>query len=272
MELHIPLNGFKLARSVIVLLALSAALLSLSGAAGLGWVLHGRVISASTCNSISGARIFSQYNDNAYNISAPDGNYTLVLGTGNWTVSLSANGYYSGSYNTTYETNGALQHNFALIPIGGTASNCTSSVANTTVVGTSNATMPYPAVNQTGNKTGGTQQAISKLSAVQPSQNVTKAQQSSASLDGFIWSGIAIVIVIVVLLTYLSTRKPPGKTAKAESEGQDSQVINKEVPAQLSTDDDAAALKKKGNTTRAKGAPEGKHARHPRKQKAEGTG
>jgi hypothetical protein len=195
--------GLVVGAAIVLILLLSA--MPAVNAAKLGWVLHGTIISAETCNAISNATIWSQYNNYASNISAQNGNYTLVLGTGNWTVGISAKGYYNGSYKTLYETNGALLHNFAMLPEGGKAGACVSSLANTTVFNAS--AQSIASANHIG-KPNGVQQPAPTLQKVNASLTATGSSSSQERQNIIIWSSIAVVILIAIVLTYLHTRKP----------------------------------------------------------------
>ena len=73
-------------RGIIALLLLAGLLVPYSFSAGLGWVLYGNVINAATCMPITGVNVSSPYNNYAHNFTNSVGNYTLVLGTGNWSI------------------------------------------------------------------------------------------------------------------------------------------------------------------------------------------
>jgi len=153
-------------------------------------LIYGKIISASTCLPISGAKIYSSYNNNATNVSAQNGTYALNLGIGNWTVSVNAAGYYPESYKTPYVYNIELEHNFALLPYGGTIGSCLSGLKNTTIPSTvpSSNTTPQPKIPQpTINNT------IPKNTTA-----ATAPQQSNT--DIYILIAVVLVIIIIIIL------------------------------------------------------------------------
>jgi len=137
--------GNRIFGSLGVLAILLALAPQASYAAGLGWVLNGTVFNAQTCQPLQGVNVSSAYNTYAFNMSNANGNYRLVLGTGNWSVSFAKTGFVSGYYNTPYESNGAYFHNVSLVPVGGTAKNCGK---NTTIIN-STTSITTPGVNKT---------------------------------------------------------------------------------------------------------------------------
>lgn len=140
---------------------------NLVGAAKLGWVLNGDIVSASTCQPIAGANVTAQYNDYSFNITNQYGNYSIVLGTGNWSVIVNAEGYWMGVYNAIYHYNGGMTENLALLPLNGTVGSCfpymknttylqnQQILANSTTIGTTTISTSYSTTIQgTGNKGG----------------------------------------------------------------------------------------------------------------------
>lgn len=172
----------------MTVITFAAVMTQYAGASGLGWVLYGNIIDASTCSPISGAIISSPYNNYNSNITDHYGSYRLVLGTGNWTVTVSAIGYNNGSYLTPYVTTGAWQHNFSLVPVGG-AARATPCFGNTTTVVKSTTTTPVMTNHTT--------------STVSTSMNQTSNTQSSNS-STWIIGGVIVVIIIAGVAYYLS--------------------------------------------------------------------
>lgn len=187
-------NSAKVVSGLGALFIMVTMLAQYAGASGIGWVLYGNVISASTCLPISGANVSSPYDSYAHNITNANGGYQLILGTGNWSVTTSASGYVGGSYLTPYETAGALNKTFALLPVGGVAGNCLSK--NTTVITNITETTVTPGVNQTQMNT------TSVATTAAPTTTAT----SNGNSD--LWIGIVIVAVIVIIAYFLMKKKP----------------------------------------------------------------
>ncbi len=189
-------------RSAMSLMAITFTLLisisQFASASGLGWVLYGNITSASTCLPIAGAKIVSPYNNYAYNITNSNGEYRMILGSGNWSVTVSAAGYNNGSYLTPYYSTGAWEHNFSLVPVGGTAR--TTPCNGATVINVTQTTIT-PGVN-----------TYQTTSIVQNTTSVLSAS-SSSGISGSEAAGIAIVvIIIIVIVAYFAMqgkKKPP---------------------------------------------------------------
>jgi hypothetical protein len=161
--------------------------------AGLGWVLNGNIISASTCLPVPNANISSAYNSNASNISSASGAYLLVLGTGNWTIFVKASGYYSEQYATPFITNGGLTHYFALLPINSKVSNCWKNISNitgpsfSTPQNISNVSVPPQVTNK--------------------SKNITSANSISNKTSSTNNNLIMIVVIIIIIAIILFMKK-----------------------------------------------------------------
>ncbi len=151
------------------------------------WHLYGTVISASTCAPIAGAKISSPFNNNAYNISSASGNYLITLGEGSWTITASDNGYVSGNYTTPYESTGALQHNFALITLGGSVGNCLTGKSNVTVINNNATTTPTTTPTNSTSPSGQT-------------------ASSGGNNTGLIIAAGVIIVVVIGAAAYALTR------------------------------------------------------------------
>jgi hypothetical protein len=182
----------------IALFALVALFTSYSSASGLGWILNGNVINAATCAPIVGANVSSPYNNYAFNLTNAKGNYSLVLGTGNWSVTVKASGYEGGNFLTPYESNGGHVHNFALLPVGGVAGRCLSGISNETIINSTKTTIT-PGVNP--NVT--TSVAAYTTSIAASSGSVFPASTAVV---------VIIVIIIIVIVAYALTRNSKKKT------------------------------------------------------------
>ncbi len=185
--------SFPIAKAGIALVALVTLLTPYSF--GFGWILNGNVINAATCAPIVGANVSSPYNNFAFNITNKVGNYSLPLGTGNWTVTVKATGYSSGSFLTPYESAGGLTHNFALVPTGGSTGSCLSGISNETVINSTKTTVT-PGVNP-------------NVTTSAPSTNVTSVSQPSGGLTSDVVVAV-IVIIIIAVVAYSMTRKKKG--------------------------------------------------------------
>ena len=178
--------------NLFMALTMAAMLTQFASAAGLGWVLNGTITNAATCATISGAKVSSPYNNYAFNISNSKGYYNLILGTGNWSVTVSAAGYNNGSYLTPYISTGVLSHNFSLVPTGGSARSTPCS-KNSTVINQTSTTIT-PGVNP--NTT--------------TSVAVTNSTGSGNSgMSGTTWIIIGVIVVIVIIAAALMMRKKP---------------------------------------------------------------
>jgi hypothetical protein len=192
----------------LLALALAALLVGAqyAGASGLGWVLNGNVINAETCVPIIGANVSSPYNSYAFNITNRYGNYSLVLGTGNWSVTVTANGFSGGSYLTPYVTNGALFHTFALVPIAGIPGNCLATAKNTTIINTTKTTVtPGVAPNVITVPTS----TINQTQAAPTNQ--TQAGNGEAATLAAV---IVVVVIVVAIAAYLAMKKRPENEEK----------------------------------------------------------
>jgi hypothetical protein len=179
-----------------------------AGASGLGWVMYGKILSASTCAPISSAIISSPYNNNAYNISKANGNYTLVLGTGKWSVSLKANGYYSGSYPTLYEKNGAVNINLALVPIGGFVEACPGAITVNTLIMTAS---QNSGVNATQRNSTGTSAASAPVNTSSGSNgNIIETQPIEAAVLAVILIIAAVALIVAALMHFTRLSKKEG--------------------------------------------------------------
>lgn len=175
---------------MMVGLLAAAYITQIAGArAGVGWTLYGTVTNAATCNIIVGAKISSPYNNYAYNISNTKGQYSITLGQGSWQVAVSAAGYNNGSYTTPYYTTGAWEHNFSLIPVGGSARSppCSS---NTTVI-TSTSVATTTALSN-----------VTTYSTTTPptTSSVPPTSSSFSASDAAIVVIVIIIIVVAVIL------------------------------------------------------------------------
>jgi hypothetical protein len=179
----------------IGLLALVALVLFTPSAGAFSWILYGNVTNAATCAPIAGAVVTSQYNGGFKNITNVHGEYRLPLGTGNWSVTVTANGYSGGSFLTPYYSSGAWEHNFSLVPTGGVARSppCFS---NTTVINTTKTTIT-PGVNP--NVT--TSVASTTVAAIAPS--------SGSSFPTTAVVVVIVIILVIAVIAYAMTRKKP---------------------------------------------------------------
>jgi hypothetical protein len=178
----------------MIMLAVGLAMvMQLSSASGLGWVLNGTIVDAGTCTPIAGANVTSPYNGNAYNISNSNGGYRLVLGTGNWTVTIKAAGYGTSFFNTPYETAGGVTYNFLMLKAGESAmANCAYFQGQeTTISTTSSVTTTTSTTNYNTSST--------------PSKNVTNSSASQSIQSGMSAAqaiGIVIVVIIAIAIAY----------------------------------------------------------------------
>jgi hypothetical protein len=190
------------ALSALGLLVIGLAMLSqYAGASGLGWILNGNVVNSQTCIPVVGAIVGSAWNSNYYNVTNKVGNYTLPLGTGNWTVTVSAAGYLNKTYQTQYVTNGAFWHSFALVPVGAGIGNCLNNTKNTTVINVTKTTIT-PGVNPA---------QISSTTTI-----VQQAQQNSVQNTGLYFGMIVVIAILIVAVVYFATRIMHLKKGKGE--------------------------------------------------------
>ncbi|MGC8572012.1 MAG: hypothetical protein ACP5LH_01900 [Candidatus Micrarchaeia archaeon] len=192
----------------LLIVLLSIILIQVGFSAGLGWVLNGKIISAATCLPIKNATIISAYNNNASNLSSSSGTYSLILGTGNWTVYVRANGYYTLSYNTPYITSGALQHSFALLPLNNTSSSCWINITN--ITGPSISTTP------SNNVPPGSIPVLPKQNTTPVTSNQTSVKPTTSNNLNLIEIIVIIIIVIIIIAAFIIKRR--GKNNEAESE------------------------------------------------------
>ncbi|MFI5412678.1 MAG: hypothetical protein ACHQX1_02200 [Candidatus Micrarchaeales archaeon] len=191
---------------IMTAITFAAMMTQYASASGLGWVLYGNVIDASTCNAIAGARISSPYNNYASNMTNSYGSYRLILGSGNWSVTVGAAGYNNGSYLTPYYSTGAWQHNFSLVPTGGMARSTPCFGQTTTVVNATTTTItPGVGANQTS----------TTVYVAPPSQAPASTQSSNSST--WIIGGIVVVLIIAGIAYYLSKNGKKEKPAHSES-------------------------------------------------------
>ncbi|MGC8648844.1 MAG: hypothetical protein ACP5UN_01320 [Candidatus Micrarchaeia archaeon] len=163
-------------------------------------LIYGNIISASTCMPIAGAKISSVYNNNATNISAASGAYSLALGLGNWTIYVKANGYYSENYTTPYIYNIELNHNFALLPFNGKIGTCLKSIKNITI----------PLIVPIANNTNSTKTPITtpSIANTTPKNNTfSTVPQSNNSI--YIIAIIILVIIVLIVLLKRRNKKAP---------------------------------------------------------------
>lgn len=187
----------------LMLLSISmAVLMQFSSAAGLGWVLNGTIVDAGTCTAIAGANVSSPYNGNAYNISNSNGEYRLVLGTGNWTVTVSATGYSTSHFDTPYETSGGLTYNFPMLKPGETAApNCSYFHNQETTISTTSSTTTTTTTIYTNTSTTST--------AVNTSNNSSTPPNGSSSTRAI--ALVVVVIIVIAIAYYLVTASRKGK-------------------------------------------------------------
>lgn len=199
------MNGFDSGLQRILVLFTVGIILAAqyAGASGLGWVLYGNVIGSANCQPIVGAVVSSPYNNYATNITNKIGNYTLVLGTGNWSVTVSAQGYKNGSYLTSYVTTGAVQQDFVLMPSNGLGSSCGLGPGQV-IVNNTNTTIT-PGVNPNLTKNASTTTLV-----------VTPQQSIVGGNEGLIIA-VVIVVIIAIIVAYLGMKK----MGKSADEGKD---------------------------------------------------
>ncbi len=167
------------------------------------FTLYGNVIDGSTCLPITNALVTAPYNSNTSNLTNSTGGYLLRLGYGNWTVSISKNGYTSISFNTPYVATGSYQFNTYLLAPGSTAANCTLNrhAANSTVPTTAVTTTPPTS-------TGSSQQTTI---STQGSQNGQKSSNTA------LLAGVGIIIVIIIIaLAYFGLKGRSSEDKKEE--------------------------------------------------------
>jgi hypothetical protein len=190
------MNSNSVLREFAIVATFAIMLTQYAGASGLGWFLYGNVTSASSCQPIIGAVVSSQYNNGAFNVTNSNGQFRLDLGTGNWSVTVSAANFVNGSYLTPYYTNGAWEHNFSLIPVGGTA-NSTPCSKNTTIINTTKTTV-----------TPGLQNS-STVTVATTSTNQSGTTTYSGSNNNYLIGGIIVLVIIIIAAAYFMTRPKP---------------------------------------------------------------
>ena len=177
----------------------------MSSAAGLGWVLYGKVVDGGTCQPLVGAIVSSPYNSNASVATNASGDYRLTLGTGAWNVTFAYTGYTSIKYSAPYETSGAFLYNASLLKPGETAAtNCNTGPQkspgyNATTTAVTTTTGPTSTISTPGSST-----TVSSTGGVTP--------PAAANYTAY-YVGAVIVIVIVIVAVALLTRKK-GKGSK----------------------------------------------------------
>lgn len=187
-------NNYRIVMLLAVALAFGAVFLPYAGAQE--WTLTGNVVNANTCKALPGATVSSAFNGNANNVTVSNGNYTLRLGFGSWNITISMANFTSFTFNTPYETTGSFHANTTyLLPVGGTAANCTK-----------------------GNVTSTVKTTATTLSTVSSVTTMPQATQSSGSNSNMLLEvGIGVVVLIIIIAVAVMAMRGKKSSQKPQS-------------------------------------------------------
>ena len=193
-------NKSTLFRLLVISLFGMLPLVQATGAAGLGWVLYGKVVDGQTCAPIVNATVQSPYNSNASVMTNATGGYRLVLGTGAWNVTYAYTGYSTTKYSTPYETSGAFLYNASLLKTGETLNPACLTGAQ-----------PSPGNNATSSTTTVTS------TAPPSSTSSTSGGGTAGALSTTTVEIIAVIVVVIIIIAAaLLLRKKPAATHHKE--------------------------------------------------------
>ena len=165
------------------------------------WALSGTVRDGGNCQLLSNVTVSSQYNDNAANLSNSKGQYLLLLGSGNWTVTVYKEGYEGSTYGTPYMQGGALAYDFYLLRAGEAPVNCSSA---------GYPLFPGSIVNASG--------AMPKATTI--TTTVPQAQprsQAVSSPNGLAWIAILLLLGLwIAAIIHYRTNKDGPKSTEAK--------------------------------------------------------
>lgn len=159
-----------------------------SAAAGF-WTLNGTIRDGGSCQLLSNVTVSSQYDNYASNLSNAKGQYLLLLGTGNWTVTANKSGYNESIYYTPRVENGGITHDFYLLKPGETPFNCS-------VTG-------YPAIP------GSIVNITSSISTTS-----TTIQQIQPAKPSSVPNGLAIIAILALAVLWIGAFLHYGKKPK----------------------------------------------------------